>query len=72
MGEAWRLGKACYSCCSCPNLLDNAKHRVVSALVLDVLQKFAFSVSCECVEREERERGREKASWCETEGESVF
>lgn len=48
----------CYSRSSCPGLLDNAKHGIVSVLVFgDVLQRFAFSVHYECVQRqEERER----------------
>lgn len=45
----------CYSCSSCPDL--PAKRRIVSVLVLDVLQRFAFSVRYECVHRQkERER----------------
>lgn len=50
---------SCYSCSSGPNLLDKGKNRVVTVLVLEyVLQRFAFSVHSECVQREkQREKG---------------
>lgn len=49
----------CYSCSICPNLL-NAKHRVVSVLMLgDVLQRFAFSECYECVQRQKESEIRQ-------------